>query len=420
MNKNSLVILIFFIVPLSLCWSRESLKEKREKKKAQAASEAVQPNSEIDKPSLKKEKTKKTKVKNSRRLKGKGIVIKQDPYTSEEIYKLRELYDAGDHSALNALITISQSKNQLYDIRILCLEMLTDIDNPLIKDAMKTSLENTEFLELEYLKKSIDILQDFGDLESTNSLIAGLSNSENKIMDLRETIIKAIGENGAEDEILTLIDLYEISMSNHARMNELVAVTLGNMNDDRAIPILINIASNKEINIRIRNTAVEILSRKNAPELVDYFTEMLGDPETNEEMLGFINNAMGNIQSDRMTMVLLESYQTGKNRYFANLYSIMSALDDYNNPQIKSTFVEVATADGFPRLLRIKAIKGLAKFNDSSVLDYIIPILENPNNHEYYFDILGLANELNAKENYMNLIRESAHKAMLNSHGEKY
>ena len=102
MNKNSLVILIFFIVPLSLCWSRESLKEKREKKKAQAASEAVQPNSEIDKPSLKKEKTKKTKVKNSRRLKGKGIVITQDPYTSEEIYKLRELYDAGDHSALNA------------------------------------------------------------------------------------------------------------------------------------------------------------------------------------------------------------------------------------------------------------------------------------------------------------------------------
>ena len=33
------------------------------------------------------------------------------------------------------------------------------------------------------------------------------------------------------------------------------------------------------------------------------------------------------------------------------------------------------------------------------------------------FDILNLAKELNAKENYMNLIRKSAHKAMLNSIG---
>ena len=46
---------------------------------------------------------------------------------------------------------------------------------------------------------------------------------------------------------------------------------------------------------------------------------MLGDPETNEEMLGFINNAMGDIQNDRLTIALLESFQTGKNRYFANL-----------------------------------------------------------------------------------------------------
>ena len=73
--------------------------------------------------------------------------------------------------------------------------------------------------------------------------------------------------------------------------------------------------------------------------------------------------------------------------------------------------------DGFPRLLRIKAIQGLAKFEDPGVLDYIIPILENPNNYEYYFDILNLAQELNAKENYMNLIRKSAHMAMLNSLG---
>ena len=234
-------------------------------------------------------------------------------------------------------------------------------------------------------------------------------------MDLRETIVNAIGENGSDDEILTLIDLYEISLTNHNRMNELLTLTICSMNDDRSIPLLMKIASDKNINIRIRNTAVEVLSRKNAPELVDFFIEMLGDPETNEEMLNFVNSAMGNIQNERMTMALLESFQTGKNRYYANLHSIMSAMDNYNNPQIKPAFIEVATTDGFPRLLRIKAINSLANFNDSQVLEYIIPILENPENYEFYFEILNLAKNLDAEEKYMNEIRSAAFKAMLNT-----
>ena len=355
------------------------------------------------------------KPRDKKRLLGKSFVIKQEPYNPEEIYQLKTLYEFGNQSALEVLIQIYQDKNQLYDIRILCLDALSTIDNPLVKDAIKSTVENVEFIELEYLIKSIEILNNYGDLQSTNSLVTGLKNSENKIMDLRETIVNAIGENGSNDEILTLIDLYEISMSNHSRMNELLTLTLGNMDDDRSIPLLMKIASDKNINIRIRNTAVEVLSRKNAPELVDYFIEMLGDPETNEEMLGFVNNAMSNIQNDRMTMALLESFQTGKNRYYASLHSIMSAMDEYNNPQIKPAFIEIATTEGFPRLLRVKAINSLANFNDSQVLDYIVPILENPSNYEFYFDILDLANKLNADEKYMNTIRNAAYKAMLNS-----
>ncbi len=358
---------------------------------------------------------KKMKPRDKKKLLGKSLVIKQEPYNPEEIYQLKTLYEFGNQSALDVLIQIYQDKNQLYDIRILCLDVLSEIDNPLVKDALQSTVENVEFIELEYLIKSIEILHNYGDFQSTNSLVQGLKNSENKIMDLRETIVNAIGENGTNDEILTLIDLYEISMSNHSRMNELLTLTLGNMDDDRSIPLLMQIASDKNINIRIRNTAVEVLSRKNAPELVDYFIEMLGDPETNEEMLIFVNNAMGNIQNDRMTMALLESFQTGKNRYYASLHSIMSAMDEYNNPQIKPTFIEIATTEGFPRLLRVKAINSLANFNDTQVLDYIVPILENPDNYEFYFDVLNLANKLNANEQYMNAIRNAAYNAMLNS-----
>ena len=365
------------------------------------------------------EKIKNMKPRAKKRLLGKNLVIKQDPYNVDEINQLKILYEFGNQSALNVMLNIFSDKNQTYEIRLLCLDLLSSIDSPLIKDALKNTVENVEFLEIEYLVKCIEILNDFNDLESTQSLVKGLKNSENKIMDLRETIVNAIGENGSDDEILTLIDLYEISLTNHNRMNELLTLALGSMNDDRSIPLLMKIASDNNINIRIRNTAVEILSRKNAPELVDFFIEMLGDPETNEEMLNFVNSAMGNIQNERMTMALLESFQTGKNRYYANLHSIMSAMDSYNNPQIKPAFIEIATTDGFPRLLRVKAINSLANFDDNQVLEYIIPILENPSNYEFYFEVLSLAKKLNAEEKYMNTIRNAAFKAMFNTNTTK-
>ena len=350
-----------------------------------------------------------TKPKN---LLGDGMILKQEPYSIEEIESLQELYDNGNIKALETLIKVYKDKNQIYDIRFAALKVLSNYNSPLIQEALEQSITNNSFLDLELLYKSLDLLVDYNNIESTDALIQGLANSETKIMDIREKIIAIIGENGTQDKILTLIDLYEVSNSNHSRMNELLSITLGNMDDDRAIPILMEIANNKSINIRIRNKAVEILAKKNAPELVDYFVELLGDPETNEEMTNFVSNAMGDIHNDRMIMVLLESYQTGKNRYFANLHSIMGALKDYNNPQIKPAFIEIATTDLFPRLLRTKAIENLSNFNDPSVLEYIIPILNNPSNYGYYFDILNLAKKLNATENYINMIRKAGLNAM--------
>ena len=351
------------------------------------------------------------------RLTNDAIILKQEPYSIEEINKLEELYltEEDNINVLETLINIYKNHNQIYSVRIAALDVLSKIDNPLVIDSLQETIENIEFIEFDFLVKSMEILHNNNDLNSTNSFIKGLANSENKIIDLRTKIIESIGKNGSNDAILTLIDLYEISLSNHSRMNELISLTLGNMDDDKAIPVLMNIANDKNINIRIRNQAVEILSKKNAPELVDYFIEMLGDPETNEEMLNFINNGMGDIYNDRLVLALIESFETGKNRYFASLHSIMTSLDNYDNPQIKPGYIQVALNDSFPRLLRIKAIQGLANFNDYQVLDEIIPILKNPNNYEFYFEILNLINTLNAPEKYNNMIRKIGHKAMENN-----
>jgi len=145
---------------------------------------------------------------------------------------------------------------------------------------------------------------------------------------------------------------------------------------------------------------------------IDFFIERLGSPGSNDQMLEFIHNSMGVVEQDRLVMALLESYQTGKTRYHAMLHSIMGSLEDYNSPDVKPVFVEVATTEGFPRLLRIKAIESLANFKDVTVLDDLIPILENSYNHDYYYELTNLANALNADNNYKQKIKEASFKAM--------
>ena len=341
------------------------------------------------------------------------IILVKDPFTMDDLSKLQKDFNSGKSGTLEKLIGIYKDKNQILTVRLKALEILSDNNkSPILKTSLEETIINTEFLELEIIKKSLEMLLSYEDVESTDVLVNGLASSVTKVLDLRSEIIEAIGVNHTEDKIITLLDLYEISLKDHQRMNELLTLSLGELDDDRAIPILMDIANNDEVELYIRNRAINILSKKNAPELVDFFVERLGSPGSNDQMLNFINNSMGIAEQDRLVMALLESYQTGKTRYHAMLHSVMNSLEDYNNPDVKPVFVEVATTEGFPRLLRIKAIQSLVKFQDISVLDSLIPILESSYNHEYYYEIMNLANDLNAGSLYKQKIRESSFKAM--------
>ena len=345
--------------------------------------------------------------------KKKSAVLFKDPYTIEDINKLETSFNSAKKGkSLESLIEISKDKNQILSVRLAALNVLSTSKSPMLKTALSELISQAEFLELEVMAKSIKMLLSFDDLESSEALISALKNSENKIMNLRTSLIEAIGDNNTEDKILALVDLYDISLSNHQRMNELLTLTLGEMEDNRSIPILIDIAQNEEIDLRVRNRAIDILSKKNAPELVDFFIEMLGSPGSNDQMLSFINHSMGLVEKDRLMLALLESYETGKNRYHAVLYSTMDSLEDYNNPNMKPVFLEIAKTDGFPRLLRIKAINALSKFNDPSILDDLISLLEDKNNYDYYYEIMNLAKTLNAEKEYLHKFNIAGYKAM--------
>ena len=357
-----------------------------------------------------------TFAKKDRKKRGKkskkSIIQLRDSYTFEDIEKLKDSYLQDSEKALEKLISIYEDSNQSLAIRTAALDIITDSQDPTFKLALKKIISEANFVYNDLMKKSLYALVKMEDGSSASSIVEGLKKSEEKIMDLRTVMVDAVGENNTEDKVITLLELYEISLSNHQRMNELLTITLGNLDDDRAMPMLMDIARNEDIDAKVRNRAIEILSRKNAPELVDFFVELIGSPNTNDAMMDFVHNSMGLKQRDRMVMALLESYQTGKTRYHAVLYSIMDGLEDFDNPQMKPLFIEVAKTDGYPRLLRIKAIQSLASFNDQNVLDELVPLLDDPQNYSYYYEINNLAEKINADKKYFDEIRGAGFKAM--------
>ena len=344
----------------------------------------------------------------------KSIIQLVDSFTFEDIEKLKDSFNTGGEKALNKLIAIYQDSNQSISIRLAALEAVKNSDDINLKIALEDVIKNADFLLDELMKETLYTLIKMNNPSSADAIVEGLQKSEDKIIDLRTIMVDAVGENNTEDKIITLLELYEVSASNHQRMNELLTLSLGDLDDERAMPILMDIARDNSLKMSTRNRAIEILSRKNSPELVDFFVEILGDPNSNDNMQEFINNSMGLENRDRMVMALLESYQIGKTRYHAILYSIIEGLEDYNNPQMKPLFLEVAQTEGFPKGLRIKAIQSLANFNDETVLNDLINMLESHENYQFYYEIFNLAEKINANQNYINKIRQAGFNAMKN------
>ena len=67
-----------------------------------------------------------------------------------------------------------------------------------------------------------------------------------------------------------------------------------------------------------------------------------------------------------------------------------------------------------PYHIRIKAINALPNFGDASVIDSILPLLENAENYVFYDSIINMILALDAMPDYENKIREASLKAASN------
>ena len=253
------------------------------------------------------------------------------------------------------------------------------------------------------------------EISSTDSLFSNLITIEEKNLEIRKSLLGAMGDDAVNYDVKILIHLYDINKRSNALMNQILTQTLGNMGDKKAIPILMEIALNNDLPVSVRSSSVEILSKKQAPELVDFLVELLGDPTSRDKVNEFALNVMGDLSEERMIMALLEAYQLGRNKYYSLLNTVMKGLDNYDNPNIKSVYKEIAHTEDFPSNIRLKAFKGLTRFaDDPEVADEIIELLNDPDNYVYYQEIITILKDYEIYNDYQVKLRMAAFKAMQN------
>ena len=333
-------------------------------------------------------------------------------YALEDVEKQRLKFKNGDEKALRLLTEMYQDHNQSFDVRLAAIRALSESRDPTVISEIQSSVRNASLIEMDLMKEAIQILIGYHELSSTDTLIAALTATEKKSMEIRTAILNAIGENGTKDEVQLLIKLYDVSKRSNAQMNSLLTTTLGKIGDEKVIPILMEIAKNKNLPVSIRSRSVDILAKKQAPELVDFFIEMLGDPVSRDKVNEYALNVLGEFSEERMILALLEAYQTGRHKYYSLLNTVINSLDNFDNPELKSIYLDIAQTQNLPSNIRLKAFKGLTRFSDPEVVDGVVGLLNDPANYVYYNEIIGMLYEFGVYDNYRDKLRMAAYNAM--------
>ena len=317
---------------------------------------------------------------------------------ASDIERLRRSYQDGRTEALEELIAVFNDTNQPYDVRIQAGEALAETHHPMALNALADNIAHADALDLTFMEESIRLLAQFRDNpKAANAMVQAMHAVEEKSNELNMTLIKYLNQVRSKDQVYALLDLYEVSKSNLARTEKLMAETLGALGDDQVIPVLMDIAKNPEMPIGVRNRAVEILGKKDPNQVVGAFTELLGDPNTMNEVKDFALNTMEGVQEDRLVLTLLQTYNTGKKQYFGLLNTMLDALGNFDNPEVKKAVLEIALTSEYDDNLRIKAINGLAGYKDPDVLPPVIKLLETPDNYRFYPAIVNLVKKTDPK-----------------------
>ena len=342
----------------------------------------------------------------------KSIGDPNDPDFLNTVQELKSAYRGGNIRALDELIEVYEDADLHVKLRVAAGKTLAETEHPRALHAISEMVANTTALDYTLLNESINMLGMFiENPKAAAALIKSMHTMEKRTNEIHISLVKSLNRVRTKDQILALLDLYGVAKSNMARTERLLTETFGAIGTDQVVPILTAIARDPEINIGVRNKAVEILGKKNPTDVSIAFAELLGDPNTNLEVREFALNTMKGVREENLVLALLNTYNLGKTEYYSLLNTMLEALGEFDDPEIKKAIIEIAQSNDYPSDIRKKAIDKLANFNDPSVVDKLLPMLKNKNNYIYYDNIINMVYALGEEKKNAESVRRMAFKA---------
>ena len=342
----------------------------------------------------------------------KTIGDPNDPDFLNKVQELKSAYREGNIQALDELIEVYENPDLHVKLRVAAGKTLAQTEHPRALHAISEMVATTTALDYALLNESIKMLGMFKENpKAADALVRSMHKMEDKTNEIHLSLIKNLRRVRTKDQILALLDLYEVAKSNMSRTERLLTESMGAIGNDQVIPILTQVARDPKINIGIRNQAVEILGKKKPDDVAVAFAELLGDPNTNLEVREFALNTMKGVKEENLVLALLNTYNMGKTEYYSLLNTMLDALGEFDDPEVKKAVIEIAHSDDYPIDIRKKAIDNLAAFNDPSIVNGLLPMLENKNNYIYYDNIINMVYKLGEEKKNAESVRRMAFKA---------
>ena len=342
----------------------------------------------------------------------KSIGDPNDPDFLNRVQELKSAYRGGNIRALDELIEVYQDSDLHVKLRVAAGKTLAQTQHPRALHAISEMVATTTAVDYTLLNESISMLGMFSENpKAANALVRSMRKMEKRTNEVHIALVKSLNRVRTKDQILALLDLYEVAKSNMARTERLLTETMGAIGSDQVVPVLTSVARDPKINIGIRNKAVEILGKKNPNDVAIAFAELLGDPNTNLEVREFALNTMKGVKEENLVLALLNTYNMGKTQSYSLLNTMLAALGEFDDPEVKKAVIEIAHSNDYPTDIRKKAIDNLAAFNDPSVVDGLLPMLEEKENYIYYDNIINMVYALGEEKKNAESVRRMAFKA---------
>ena len=324
-----------------------------------------------------------------------------DDISYELIEKLRTDFSEGKLQAIEEMIAIYNDTNQPFDVRISAGKALAETQHPTALNAISETVGEAAALDVTFMVASIELLAEFkDDPRAADAMVNAMNKVEEKTNSLQMALVQNLNKVRTKDQVLALLDLYEISRNNYNRTERLLTETLGALGTDEVVPILTQISRDPNVNLGIRNRALEILGKKDPSQVAGAFAELLGDPQTNLEVQDFALNTMKGVKEENLILALLQTYRSGKDQYYNLLNTLLEALGEFKDPSIQKAVKEIAMNDAYPQDIRVKAIDKLSDLGDETVIPSLMPILSDPNQFNLHSAVIQTVKNLGVYETY--------------------